>query len=380
MFGKGIKLFRLFGFTVKADWSWLLIFALVTWSLAAGYLPWQFPDYAQSTYWILGVIGAVCIFGSIIFHELMHSMVARRYGMKISGITLFIFGGVAGMEEEPPNPKTEFRMAAAGPLSSIALGGLFLLVGWIARNEAWHEVLAGTITHVGYINLILAGFNLFPGFPLDGGRMLRAWLWSRKNNLKRATAVASEIGAGFGLALIIVGILNFFMGSLIGGLWWILIGLFLRSAAKGSYQQTLFKEMLKGQTVSKFMNDSPVTVTPSQNIQTMLEDYVYKYHHRFYPVTDNGAVKGCVEIDRIKDLSAEERARTNVSEITSEVTDDNTVRRDDEAIEAFRKMHKSKNHCLMVLGGGGDLVGVLSTKDLMGYLNMRMQMEQELEI
>ena len=232
MFGKSIDLFKVFGFEIRIDLSWVFLAILIAWSLSAGLFPFRYEGLSTQTYWIMGIVGAFGLFFSIIVHEMSHSLVARRYGMSIKGITLFLFGGVAEMKQEPPTPRAEFMMAIAGPISSICLAVIFYVFSQVTKSAGGPEAVYGVIKYLAWINGILAVFNLVPAFPLDGGRMLRAVLWGWKNNLRWATRIAAGIGSGFGLLLIFMGILQFFSGNFIGGMWWFFIGMFVRGAAK----------------------------------------------------------------------------------------------------------------------------------------------------
>ena len=196
MFGRRIKLFTLLGFEVKIDLSWLVIAVLIVWSLSVDLFPRYFPGLGPQAYWGMGVAGALGLFLSIIFHEFSHSIVARKYGMPMKGITLFIFGGVAEMGDEPPRPLAEFMMAVVGPLSSIFIAGVAYVVYLQGTGAGWPEPLNGILGYLAYINALLAGFNLLPAFPLDGGRILRSILWGARKNLRWATRIASGIGAG----------------------------------------------------------------------------------------------------------------------------------------------------------------------------------------
>ena len=245
MFGRSITLFKLLGFSVRIDISWIVIASLVTWSLATGLFPQRYENLSAGTYWLMGAVGAIGLFVSIIFHELCHSLVARMFGLTMSGITLFIFGGVAEMDGEPESARVEFLMAAAGPLSSIFLAVCFLAVYGFREAMHFPVEISGVIAYLGLINLALAAFNLVPAFPLDGGRILRAALWSWKDNMRWATRTASRIGSGFGLALILLGLLSVLRGNFIGGMWWFMIGMFLRSAANMSYKQLITRQALR---------------------------------------------------------------------------------------------------------------------------------------
>ncbi len=210
MFGRRIKLFKLFGFEVRIDLSWLIIAALVAWSLAVGFFPSRYKNLSVQTYWVMGVVGAIGFFLSVIFHEIFHSLVARKFGIPMKGITLFIFGGVSEMGEEPSSAKTEFLVAVVGPLSSIAIALVcygFHILG--VRGGGWPLSIEGVVLYLAYINSLLAAFNLLPAFPLDGGRMLRAVLWAFKKNLRWATRIASGIGSGFASFLCSSACFNF---------------------------------------------------------------------------------------------------------------------------------------------------------------------------
>ncbi|HMA53566.1 MAG TPA: site-2 protease family protein, partial [Acidobacteriota bacterium] len=284
MFGKPVTLFRIFGFEVKVDWSWLILGALIVWSLATGLFPVWYKGLEKADYWVMGVAGALGLFLSIVFHELWHSLIARRFGLNMRGITLFLFGGVSEMADEPPSPKAEFFLAVAGPISSVVLAAVFFAVSYLLIGPGPATPVTGVLNYLGYLNLILAAFNLIPAFPLDGGRVLRAILWGSWNDLRRATRVASSVGAGLGAGLMFFGVLQFFMGRSVGGIWTFIIGMFVRSAARSSYQQLVFRDALSGVPVKKFMVADAVTVKPGTTVEKLVDDYIYKYHFKMYPV------------------------------------------------------------------------------------------------
>lgn len=256
MFTRSFPLFSIFGFRISIDLSWFVLAALIVWSLATGLFPETLPDRSAQTYYIMGTVAALGMFGSIVYHELAHSLVARMYGIKIAGITLFIFGGVAELEDEPPTPGSEFLVAIAGPISSVVLGGVLYLVAMLLESSGPPEVLA-VLSYLTVINIVLAVFNLIPAFPLDGGRMLRAALWWRQGDLRQATRLASYLGAALGIALMVYGAYNAFQGSSIAGLWQILIGYFVFNAAGNARRQTEITARLHGVSVRQLMRAAP---------------------------------------------------------------------------------------------------------------------------
>lgn len=378
MFGKRITLFRLLGFEVRVDLSWLVLAVLITWSLAVGVFPYYNEGLARATYWWMGVIGAAGMFFSILFHEFCHSLVARRFGLPMRGITLFIFGGVAEMEDEPPSPKAEFFMAVAGPLSSVVLGVAFYAAAKLTESAAAAVPVQAVLAYLATINWVLATFNLIPAFPLDGGRVLRAALWQRKKNLRWATRIASRIGSGFGMFLIFVGVANFLLGNIIGGIWQSMIGMFLRSAAESSYRQVVYRKALEGETVERFMNPLPVTVSASISIRELVEAYIYRYYFKMFPVLDEDKLLGCITTRQVKDIPREEWDRWTVGDRLDRCGDNNTIGPGAGAMQALSLMGKTGNSRLMVVKDG-KLVGIVSLKDIMGYLSTKMELGDEKE-
>ncbi|NWF94257.1 MAG: site-2 protease family protein [Syntrophaceae bacterium] len=376
MFGKRIKLFKLFGFEVRIDWSWIILAILIAWSLSVGLFPNRYTGLTTQTYWLMGIVGALGLFVSIVFHEMSHSLVARSYGMPMKGITLFIFGGVAEMGDEPRSPKAEFMMAIIGPVSSIVIGLLFYAVYLLGRQNGWAEPINGVVQYLAFINGLLAAFNLLPAFPLDGGRVLRSILWGLKKNLRWATRISTGIGSGFGILLIILGAIQFLRGNFIGGMWWFLIGMFLQGAAKASYQQLLIRKSLEGELVRRFMKTDPVTVTPSLSIAQLVEDYIYKYHYKMFPVVeDTNRLLGCVTTKQVKEIPREEWAQRRVGEIAAQCSGENTIGPEVDAIKALSLMSKSGLSRLMVTEGNR-LVGVIALKDMLKFLALKVELEE----
>ncbi|MGB8274876.1 MAG: site-2 protease family protein [Alphaproteobacteria bacterium] len=375
MFTKRITLFTLLGFEVRVDMSWIFLAVLVTWTLAAGVFPAYYPGLEVSVYWSMGVIGALGLFFSIIFHEMCHSLVARRYGLPMGGITLFLFGGVAEMKDEPANPMTEFLMAVAGPVSSLALSLAFHVSHWVLALFGVSVAVTGVVSYLGYINLILAVFNLVPAFPLDGGRMLRAALWYWKGNLRWATRVASRIGNGFGILLMVFGVISLVQGNLIGGIWWFLIGMFVRGAAAMSYQQVLVRQGFEGLPVRRVMTQAPVSVPPSLTLGELVQDYFYHHYFKTFPVVENGRAVGSVSVKDVKRIPRERWGQATVADVMTPLSSENSIRSDADAFDALQLMTRTGNSRLVVTEGGR-LAGIVALKDMMNYLFLKLELEE----
>ncbi len=376
MFGKRITLFRLLGFEVHIDPSWLILAVLVTWSLAVGLFPYYYKGLSRLTYWLMGVSGAAGMFFSILFHEFCHSLVARRFGLPMRGITLFIFGGVAEMEDEPSSPKAEFFMAVAGPASSVVLGVLFYGAASLMTLSAATVTEEAVLSYLASINWVLAAFNLIPAFPLDGGRVLRAALWHWKKDLQKASRTASRIGSSFGIFLMFLGAINFLFGNFIGGLWQFMIGMFLRFAAASSYRQILFRSSLQGETVERFMNPQPMTVSPTISIRELVEHYIYHYHYKMFPVAEGETLLGCITTRKVKDIPQDEWDQRVVGDNTERCSSENTIEPGLAALKALSLMARTKNSRFMV-AKGGRLVGIITLKDIMGYLSLQMELGEK---
>jgi Zn-dependent protease/CBS domain-containing protein len=374
MFGRTITLFRLLGFKIQADTSWLFLAALITWSLATGYFPFEYQNLSTGMYWWMAVVGAAGLFASLIFHELAHSVVARRFHIPVKGITLFIFGGVAQMEEEPPNAKSEFLMAVAGPLASVVLAVGFY-AAWQSREAVGlSEPVAGILGYLAFINGLLALFNMVPAFPLDGGRAFRAALWAWKGNLRWATQIASRFGSGFGIVLIVLGAVSILSGHFVAGFWYVLIGFFLYNAAAHAYTQLLVRGALQGEPVRRFMSRDPITVSPDLSVQALVDEYLYRYLHDMFPVTRDSRALGCVTTRQVGNLPRTEWARTTVADIMAPASEGNSVQADSDAVAALAKMNRTGESRLLVLEGDR-LVGILVLKDLMKLVAFRLDLE-----
>jgi Zn-dependent protease len=376
MFGKPWNLFRLFGFQIRVDASWLVIALLVTWSLAEGLFPSYLPSLSPTTYWSMGLLGMLGLFASVLLHEAAHSLVARHYGLRIEGITLFIFGGVAELAEEPRSAASEILIAVAGPTASAALALVFLLLTAVLNAMGAPAPLLGVVGYLASINGILAVFNLLPAFPMDGGRILRGIIWRWKNDLNYATRIAQRSGEILGFGMIAFGVLSIVSGNFIGGLWWSLIGLFVRQAAGASYQQLIVRQSFKGLPVSSIMTADAVAVPLQTNIRDFVEDYVYRYHFDLFPVVQEERLVGYLQV---RDVKAYPRAEWDIHEVSvmlRDITEAVVVDPADDALDALAKMQKNRTSRLLV-ARGDRLVGVLVLKDLLEFIALKMELEKD---
>jgi Zn-dependent protease/CBS domain-containing protein len=375
MFGSRWHLFRVFGIPIGIDPSWVIILAILTWSLATGFFAPALPEYQEISWWLLGLGTALAFFICLVLHEMGHALVARSRGIPIRGIRLFLFGGVSEMGSEPGSASSEFLMAIAGPLVSAALAVIFWLLWEIGLNEGWPVALLVFCWLLARINLTVLIFNLVPAFPLDGGRVLRSILWGALRNLRRATYIAALLGQGFAWFLIVVGVLCLFHPeTLLTGIWLGLIGMFLNSAAQASYQQVLIRQALKGEPVRRFMNPQPIVVPPTLDLRSWVEDYVYRYHRKMFPVATDGHLLGIIRTKRLAEIPREERSHHQVSEVMEQDLRPIIVSPDTDALDALSQMQQTGSSRLLVMEGDR-LVGIVSLKDLLSFLNLKMELD-----
>ena len=373
MFTKRFKLFNLLGFPIFVDLSWFIIVLLITWSLATNLFPHFYDGFAATSYWWMGLAGAIGLFVSILAHELGHAVVARQFDVPMRGITLFIFGGVAEMTKEPPSAKAEFCVAVAGPIVSVVIA-VVCYVASIYGEAGLAPPIAGVLWYLGMINGVVVLFNMIPAFPLDGGRVLRSILWQVKGSLRWATRITSTIGSGFGLLLILMGVVSFISGNFVGGMWQFLIGMFLRGAAQMSYQQVLIRHALEGEPVERFMQSDVVTVSSETTVHQLVEDYIYRHHYKMFPVTDDGRLVACVTTRGVQQIPRGEWDQRTVGEIVEPCVDENTIGRDADAMQALSRRSRNGASRLMVVENG-HLEGILSLKDLLKFISLKIELE-----
>ncbi|HVJ55857.1 MAG TPA: site-2 protease family protein [Aliidongia sp.] len=356
------------------DASWLLLAALISWTLAESVFPGIAPDLSSGTYWWMAGTATIGLLFSIVFHELAHSIVARQYGIAIRGITLFIFGGIADMEGEPGTAKSELLMAAAGPAASFLLAAILFALFTYAGVWAAPSAVQGTLWYLALINGMLALFNLIPAFPLDGGRMLRAALWMWRGDFLWATRIAAGAGNLFGILLIVLGLFEVMSGDFVGGMWRFLIGLFLKGAADASLRETMTKSVLQGVPVSRIMNPQPISVPSDLPVAALIDDFVYRHHHRTFPVTKDGHLVGSVGTEQAASLDRAAWAATAIDSIMSPCAEADLVAPETDAVTALAGMKRSGRSRLWVVDRGR-LVGILSLRDMLEFLSVKLELE-----
>jgi Zn-dependent protease len=374
MFGRRFEIFRVLGFPVFLDASWFLVALAGLWLFAVQIFPARHPDLAAANYWAMAVVAVLGLFGSILFHELAHCLSARHFGLPTHGITLFLFGGVAEIFDDPPSPQAEIVIAVSGPAASALLAGWLGLAGLVGILSGWPAALASVLFYLALLNVVLALFNLVPAFPLDGGRVLRALLWWKKGSLPRATQLTSRLGAAFGTGLVVWGLFLAVGGALTAGIWWALIGIFLRSAASASLRQLLLHDALKGEPVRRFMHTNPVTVPRAISVADLVEAYIYRYQQEMFPVVDDGRLVGWVPPGAVERLPRDEWPNQTVSALLQPCGPGNSVAPDADALQALNAMRRSSLPGLLVVEDNR-LLGVLRLKDLLGFLSMKLKLE-----
>lgn len=362
-----VRVLTVFGIPIKINASWILIYALITWSLAVGYFPSRLPGLEPVAYWANGLLAALLLFVSVLLHELAHSLVALRYGLSVRGITLHALGGVSQLEDEPPSPTAEMLIAMAGPLASFAIAAVLALVHVSGALDAtWGSAIA---TYLLLVNVAVGVFNLIPGFPLDGGRLLRAIMWRVTGDLTRATATASRVGGVVALVLIGLGVLQTFAGAFLNGVWLVLIGLFLRQAAALSYSQVTLRSALGGLPVQEIMARDVVTVPWTASIADVVDRF-WTHHVTSFPVVDGSVVRGIASVHDVGAVPGDEWDRVSVQQVMRPLTGALAVAPDATALDALGRITTNGVGRLAVIDGGR-LVGYLSMKDLAHVLALR---------
>lgn len=368
----GVKLGKILGFEISIDWSWLLIFFLVVYTLAAGYFPSLRHQFDVQTNWLLGVAAAILLFASVLIHELSHSVVARRFGIDVRGITLFIFGGVSQTSEEPRSATEEFWMAIVGPATSIGLAVFFGLLEAVGVGAKWPMPAVALVGYLSTINFFLGVFNLVPGFPLDGGRVLRSIIWGATGDLANATKWASYSGQAFGYLLMGVGFAGIVtLGSLIGGLWLMFIGWFLTGAARASYEQLLVRHALSGVPVARIMTTDVPEIPAAMSVRQFVDEHLLRHDYACYPVLAGDEVIGVVGAEEVRTVPSQVWDTTPVERIVHRIDGAYKVGADDDVWDALAKL-ASPDVCRLMVMEDGHLKGTLGREAIYRLLRTKM--------
>ena len=366
---RGLRLMKIAGIQITIDASWVFIFILVALSLSVGYFPRQLPGQSTYAYWVAGLAATLLFFGSILIHELAHSLVAMRAGIHIPEIILFIFGGVSRLSEDAKDPHTEFKIAIVGPLTSFALAlgfwGLRQLL--VAPQPSLASAVLGYLI---WINIAVGIFNLIPGFPLDGGRVLRAFLWHRYKSLSRATRVAADIGKGCAFILMLFGGWQIFTGNLIGGLWLIFIGMFLRGMAEGGYQEVAMRQALADVEVQDVMVEDVVSVPPDLSLQRLLPEYFLRYGYHGFPVVEDGKVLGTIAVEQVRQRTEDERSTTTVEHAMHPLSASTIIAPTAPLSEALKQMLGEGVGRLVVMQNG-TMRGLITKTGLLRFVELK---------
>ncbi len=354
------------GIPVRVHFSWFIVFGLITWALATQYFPQVAPELPQITNYLRGAIAALLLFLSVTIHELSHSFVARKYKIPITSITLFIFGGVAQMKKEPSSPKAELYMAVAGPLSSYVLGLIFFI---LYKLSGGYHGLRAIANYLLQLNFILGTFNLIPGFPMDGGRVLRAFLWQKSGDYLSATRKASKAGERIALIFIAVGFISLLTGYF-GSVWLLLIGWFLYTAAQSSYQQATAKGILSGLKVRNVMATEVVTVNSGSPLSEVVDNYFLRYGYGGFPVVDGDKIFGIISLKEIKEAPKERWTHIPVRDVMQVFDSSFAVSGDDDVSVVLERMvHEDKGRFLVM--DDGKLIGLITRSGIAKYLQVK---------
>lgn len=366
MFRHTISIGRVFGISIDLDYSWFLLLGLLTWMLAVSYYPSEFRDWSTGEYWFMGLVTALMLFVSVLIHELGHSVVAKRFGLTVPRITLFVFGGVSEIAAEPPSAAAEFWIAVVGPIVSFALAAFF----WeIEPFVSGSEPLYALVKYLAFLNLILALFNLIPGFPLDGGRVFRAIVWRITGQYRRATSIAAFTGRFIGFLLIFAGVWQALVGNFIGGLWTAFIGWFLESAARSQLQLDLLKTVLGDHRVLEAMTRDFPQVPGDMTLQELVDQHVLPTGARYFVVNGPDGAVGLVTLASIQRVPRSEWSGTSASQVMEPMQRLDATRPDAVLWSALEKMGRNGVNQLPVVGERG-IVGILSREDVVNYLQV----------
>nr|MBC7245569.1 site-2 protease family protein [Chloroflexota bacterium] len=371
MFGGSVRIGRILGIEIRVDYSWFIVFVLVTWSLAGQYFPGTYPGWSRTAYWVIGALTSVLFFASVLAHELAHSLVSEASGVPVKDITLFIFGGAARITDEPQTAGGEFWMALVGPLTSLAIAAVSGFVWLVSR--AFSPYLHALASWLAVINLSLALFNLIPGFPLDGGRIFRALVWAVTGNLRQATRIATNLGRLVAYGFILVGVVQLFSGNWVNGLWIAFIGWFLDHAATSSYQRVALREMLAGHKAREVMTTECQFIPPHLTLDTLVDEIILPSGRRCFPVQEGGQLYGLLTLHRISQVPRQAWGHTRVQDVMIPRVQLKTVHPDDELDVILERMTTEDVNQFLVLDED-ELLGMVARDNLLNFIRVRSEL------
>ncbi len=373
MFRSSLKLFKVFGIEIRLDFSWFIVFALFAYYFGFNYFPAVLPGANNGIIAIVTFITVILFFTSVLVHEMSHSLVAKSQGTPVGRITLFLFGGMAQIEKEPETPKNEFIMAIAGPAASFVLAILFGII-WLLTRQ--YEIIREPVRYLTIINIILGIFNMLPGYPLDGGRVLRSIIWKVTDNIKKATLIASTTGRVIGFLIIAVGIFFLFTRNFLNGVWFAFIGWFLQSSAQMGYRQLVFETSIKGVKVGDVMNDDIVLVEKDISLQELIDEYFMRYRFGRFPVVEDlrsERLIGIISLHDIKSIERQKWPETRVGDIVKTIDENEKVDMSIEISEAIKKMGKIGLGHLVIMSGN-KLKGIITKSDVMRFIKLQSEL------
>ncbi|MDQ3930236.1 MAG: site-2 protease family protein [Chloroflexota bacterium] len=372
------KIATIGGVDIKLHWSWLLVLLLLTFSLANSWFPLRMPNESALTYWVLGLIASILLFVSVLVHELAHSFVALARGLKVQDIVLYMFGGASSLDSEPESPGDEFLIAVVGPLTSLGLAGLFILLAVLLGPQPgqlsyWASNVFG---YLAYINVILAVFNLIPGFPLDGGRVLRSIFWGIMRDFDKATRVAGIVGQLMAYGFISVGLVVAFYLNNWDGLWLCFIGWFLLNAAEQSVTGARLRQAVKGVRVAQVMEQSPPVVAPTYTVAHLLSLYILPWNLRVLPVAQDGKLVGIVTLSDIQDIQQDQWGIVTVGDVMTGGEKLQVTHPTDRLEKVMDTLLESDFDQLPVVDANGTVVGILTRAHILRWLKVREELQK----
>jgi Zn-dependent protease/CBS domain-containing protein len=368
------------GIPVRLHFTLIIVFLLIAWTLATSFMPQYFPNLAPIQYWVMGIAGAIVLFVSVFLHELMHSIVALRYGMKVRQIILFIFGGVSDIQEETRDFRKEFRIAAAGPVASFAIAGIFAAIWWpISQTAANFDVVEGVLLYGATVNVLLGAFNLIPAFPLDGGRILRAGLIRWKKSYNEATRIAAKVGIAISYGFMGLGFFAILFGSFISGIWILLIGWFLNSGAQSYLAQHELTSVLSTVRLQDIMNTRVIAVGKDTSIQELLARYFARYMKSAFPVLDDsGRLLGMVTVQKALDVPQHTRESVRVADIMTPASQLAIMLPETPADQGLTQMLRTGTGKIFVCNFQGIMLGLVSKTDIMDVAKERQELQEKM--